>query len=211
MATPYSAVPDLAVDQRPEDADLMHRIQAGHHDALDEALSLYWEPLVRYARGFLGSADAAEDAAQEAFVRLWKHRNDWSANESLRAYLYRILRNHLLNERRAQRVRARWRERMLRRRPRGPATPIENAEYGELNAAVRAALDELSPRRREVFTLARFHGLSYREIAETLDVSPQTVANQMSATLTTLRERLTPILSIADDVPHLRLVSSRRR
>jgi len=210
MANPQPALPGPLPDEEFIDDSLMHRIQSGDHGALDEALSLYWIPLVRYASGFLGSSDAAEDAAQEVFVRLWRHRHEWSATESLRAYLYRILRNHLLNERRAQRVRSRWRERVLRKRLRDPATPVEIAEHGELSEAVRAALDALPPRRREVFTLARFHGLSYREIAETLDVSPQTVANQMSAALTTLRERLAPFLSEKEGVPYLRVVPGSR-
>jgi len=209
MATPHPSVLDLAVDERPDDADLMHRIQSGEHRALDEALSEYWEPLVRYASGFLGSSDAAEDAAQEAFVRLWKHRNKWSATESLRAYLYRILRNYILDERRAQRVRSRWRERALLRKPHGPMTPVEYLEHGELSDAVSTALADLPPRRREVFTLARFHGLSYAEIAEAMDVSPQTVANQMSAALSTLRERLAPFLA-PPDRPHLWLVHEIR-
>jgi len=210
MPNPVPTIPLIAEEGESLDVVLMRRIQAGDHNALDEALSLFWEPLVRYAGNFLGSSDAAEDAAQEAFVRLWRHRAEWSATESLRAYLYRILRNHLLNERRAQRVRARWREKVLRKEPRGPVTPLEFAEHGELNAAIRTALDELPPRRREIFTLARHHGLSYREIAQTLGVSPQTVANQMSAALMTLREELAPFLGNAGDIPHLRLVSSRR-
>jgi len=209
MANPHPAFPEPLPDQEFVDDSLMHRIQSGDHNALDEALSMYWGPLVRYASGFLGSSDAAEDAAQEAFVRLWKHRHEWSPTESLRAYLYRILRNHLLNERRAQRVRARWRDKVLCRKPRGPFTPLELAEHGELNTAVCAALDKLPPRRREIFTLARHHGLSYREIAETLDVSPQTVANQVSAALTTLREQLAPFLRHSNRAP-LKLLSVHR-
>jgi len=87
---------------------------------------------------------------------------------------------------------------------------MELAEHGQLSDAVRSALADLPPRRREVFSLARFHGLSYAEIAETLDVSPQTVANQMSAALSTLRKQLAPFIG-ATDGPHLKLVSTGRR
>jgi RNA polymerase sigma-70 factor, ECF subfamily len=183
----------------------MHRIQAGDHGALDEALEKYWEPLVRYAYGSLGNRDGAEDSAQEAFVRLWQHRAEWCAQGSLRGYLYRILRNYLHNERRAMRVRARWRDRALRRERRGPLTPIEFVERSELSDAVGAALSALPPRRREIFSLSRVHGLSYQEIAETLGISPQTVANQMSAALSTLREQLARFRPTATQ-PHLRLV-----
>lgn len=202
-------LPDRPAAEEHSDAALMGRIQADDSAALDEVLASYWEPLVLHARSFLGSQDAAEDAAQETFVRFWRHRHAWTASESLRAYLFRILRNHLLNERRAERVRARWRDRVLRRVTRGPSTPVELVERGELSDAVRAALEDLPARQCEVFMLARFHGLSYKEIAESLNVSPQTVANQMSAALSRLRARLTPFLNSSDG-SHLRLVPTRR-
>jgi RNA polymerase sigma-70 factor (ECF subfamily) len=59
-----------------------------------------------------------------------------------------------------------------------------------LEDAFREALGALPPRKREVFTLARFQGLSYAEIAGVLGTSPQTVANQMSAALQQLRVAL---------------------
>lgn len=209
MPSPFPAHEDLEKGKEDARSSWMTRIQAGDHAALEEVLAEYWEPLVRYSRSFLGSRDAAEDAAQETFVRLWRHRNEWCASESIRAYLYRILHNHLLNERRARKVRARWRDQAVRRKPRGPATPIELAERSELSDAVKEALAALPPRRREVFTLARFHGLSYAEIAEVLNVSPQTVANQMSAALSTLRDRLSPFLANSG-LAHLRLLPDRR-
>jgi RNA polymerase sigma-70 factor (ECF subfamily) len=55
---------------------------------------------------------------------------------------------------------------------------------------VESAITALPERRREIFVLSRYHGLSYREIAEVLEISPQTVANQLSAALATLRESL---------------------
>lgn len=200
--------PGVSADGKPDETDLMRRIQSGDHTALDEALTRYWAPLVRYAQGFLHSRDAAEDAAQEAFVRLWKGRGEWTPTGSLQGYLYRILRNHLLNERRAQRVRARWHERVLRREIKRPPTPLEMTEGGELADAVREALEQLPPRRREVFTLIRFHGFSYGEVAETLGISPQTVANHMSAALSALRTRLAPFLP-SPDRPHLRVLPGR--
>lgn len=205
-----AACTDTGAHESASQNALMHRIQAGDQVAMDEALDQFWDPLVKYARGFLGSQDAAEDAAQETFVRLWRNRHRWNAAESLRPYLYRVLRNHILNERRAHRVRARWRDQVLRRKSRGPATPVELTEHGELSDAVNSALSALPPRRREVFTLARFHGLSYQEIAAALEISPQTVANQMSAALSALREELAPFLATSSHA-HLRLLSTSDR
>ena len=67
---------------------------------------------------------------------------------------------------------------------------LELVEQAEERAAVERAIAALPPRRREIFILVRVHGLSYGEVAEILQISPQTVANQMSAALTTLRRLL---------------------
>ena len=72
----------------------------------------------------------------------------------------------------------------------GPAQPDELLEETLLQEEVAAAIADLPERRREVFVLARFHGLSYQEIADVLGVSQQTVANQMSSALSQLRELL---------------------
>jgi RNA polymerase sigma-70 factor (ECF subfamily) len=56
-------------------------------------------------------------------------------------------------------------------------------------------IDELPPKRREVFVLARFHARTYRDIAEIMDISPRTVANQLSAAVRDLRKRLQPELA----------------
>jgi RNA polymerase sigma-70 factor (ECF subfamily) len=71
-------------------------------------------------------------------------------------------------------------------------TPLELAERAELREVLTKAVDALPPRRREVFVLARFHGRSYRDIADIMDISPQTVANQVSAAVRDLRRRLRP-------------------
>jgi RNA polymerase sigma-70 factor (ECF subfamily) len=71
-------------------------------------------------------------------------------------------------------------------------TPLELAERAELREVLIKAVDALPPRRREVFVLARFHGRSYRDIADIMDISPQTVANQVSAAVRDLRRRLRP-------------------
>ncbi len=175
-----------------DDRSLMERIHAGDPSALDELLGRYWRPLVAYAQRFLPSQDAAEDVVQETMIRVWRGRADWTPSHRVRAFLYRITRNLALNERDRRRVRQAWAS-SRRARPAKPvATPLDVLEQTELRELLDRAVDALPPRRRETFLLARYHGHSYPEIAEIMDVSPQTVANQMSASLNELRETLRP-------------------
>jgi len=177
--------------------DLLALIRLGDASALDELVERYWEPLVIYAGHLLGSWDAAEDVTQEAFVRIWERRESWDATGPVQALLYRIVRNLALDVRKG-------REREVERAghvvsARAPVpTPLELTTSSEFQAAFHAALEALSPRRREVYELVRFRGLSYREVGEILDLAPQTVANHLSAAVSTLRSSLAPFLSDAE-------------
>lgn len=172
------------------DEDLMEALRADRCVALDTLLSRYWEPIVAYAEKYVPNLDAAEDIAQETFVRLWESRESWRSTGSVRSFLYRVARNLALNEERSRRIRSRRSDevaeaqgsRVLVR------TPAERFEEGERRRMLDEAIAALPRRRAEILRLAKLRGLSYREVGQVLDISQQTVANQLSAALSSLRE-----------------------
>lgn len=179
------------------DARLLDGLAAGDERALSEILSRYWHPLLRYAQGFLGDLDAAEEVVQEAFVRLWQGRSGWGSPAngvavSLRGLLYTVVRNLCLHEQARLRVREAWARREEVRMHSVP-TPSQLFQEGETLRALRAGIQELPERRREVFLLVCIHGLSYAEAADALGVALSTVANQMSSALRQIREALRPV------------------
>jgi RNA polymerase sigma-70 factor (ECF subfamily) len=174
------------------DLELRARLRRGDERALARLLDQYWSPLLAYATRLLRSRDAAEDAVQEAFVRLWQHRESWDLEGSVRGLLYRVTRNAALDERK-RRV---TRRRLAGQVNRPGATPPADLEVvaTELEVMVARAIARLPPRRREIFLLARRDGLSYHQIAFVLDLSVQTVANHMSLALRDLRHAVAPHL-----------------
>lgn len=176
------------------DSELMERLQRDDAEALEALLRRYWRPLVAFAVGFVREMDVAEDIVQETFIRVWQRRADWQPNGSVRSFVYRITRNLSLNEQRAREVRERWRTRGLKQHPQSPVTPAQHFEAEALEIAVQAAVEALPERRRQVFVLARYHNLSRHQIAAVMGISPQTVANQLSAALSTLRDALAPFI-----------------
>lgn len=174
------------------DSELLERVRGGDAAALQGLLQNHWAPLVRYVRRMLPDPDDAQDIVQEAFVRLWTRRTRWKVEGSVRSLLFTITRNAALDE-----LRRRTRRGRAARAFRGstpPPLPSEVAAASALEQAAAAAVAALPPKRQEVFRLAREAGLSYSEIAEVMDVSPQTVANQMSLALADLRQALQPHL-----------------
>jgi RNA polymerase sigma-70 factor, ECF subfamily len=176
-----------------DDGELLRQLQAGDEGAYDSVFRAWYPTLVRVATTLLRDADAAEEAAQEVMLELWRRRHVMDSDTSLRAYLLRSVRNRALNRLRHLRVR-RDTERdveSMYEAPEGADQPIIASELAE---AVRVALDQLPPRCREIFELSRNDGLKYAEIAEVLDISPKTVEAQMGKALRILRERLAPWL-----------------
>jgi len=183
------------------ESELIQGLKSGDEACLGPLMERYWEDLIDYSLRFVGDPDRAADVVQNAFVRLWRRRREWTNTETLRPLLYRMVRNASLNARRNRTTFRDW----LRRFPppeRDPSpSPLQKAEGEALHEAVLEALDTLPERRREIFVLVRFHHLSYRETAETLDLSPQTVANQVSLAMQDLRSALEVHLTPTEPSP----------
>lgn len=176
----------------PTDAALMDRIRGGDERALEALVDRFWQRLEHFATGIVGSRAQAKDVVQEVFIRAWTRGASSAHPSSVAAYLYTITRNLSLNAKRSERARSRREEvgHESCTSPNKPARPDELLDAALLREEVSAAVASLPDRRREVFKLARFHGLSYHEIAAVLGISSQTVANQMSSALSELKERL---------------------
>jgi RNA polymerase sigma-70 factor (ECF subfamily) len=173
---------------------LLTKIRAGDREAFASLVTETWDDLVEHLAWIVGSRAGAEDAAQEALIRIWEQRERWHEG-SARALAFRIGRNLALDARRSDKVRQRLGVELVESESASPAEgPEERAEWSEYEHRIRAALDALSPGRREVVELIRLRGLSHREAAEALGISQQTVANRMTLALADLRTLLADIL-----------------
>lgn len=172
------------------DPALMQRVKMGDRNAFGVVLGTHWRSLVFYAEGLLGDRDSAYDAVQDAFVRLWQGRREWKPTGSVRVWLFRTVRNLCISQQRKRSVRARWAAGVGGASESLPPTPLEEAENAEVRTAVEKAVEALSPRRREAFTLFYLRDLSYREVAEVMGIREQTVANYLQAALAELRTAL---------------------
>jgi RNA polymerase sigma-70 factor (ECF subfamily) len=148
--------------------------------------------LYRFAWRMLGCCDRAQDAAQEAFLRLARRGcDDWDALDT-RRWLFVVVRNLCLTE--------------LRSRLRHPEMPLDDVEAwhaGGDNPAetaleneradqVRNAVFNLPPLLRETLILREYEGLSYADIAAITDAEPGTVKSRLARAREALRVQLTP-------------------
>jgi len=138
----------------------------------------------------LGCSEDAEDACQETFMRMVRHNGAISL-KSPDSYLFRTARNLATDMLRTRVVRLKYTEAAdIEAQP--SAAPLQDAvlDSRQRQKLVQKAMQELSPRCREVFTLHRFEDLTYKEIAKRLSISPKTVENHVAKAILHLRKSL---------------------
>jgi RNA polymerase sigma factor (sigma-70 family) len=177
------------------DEDLLSRLRRDETRALELILTRYWTLVVDYVERLTRSEDAAEDIAQRTFCRLWDRRAQWSETGSLRALLCRIARNYAVSEHRRdladERSAVTFFE--LHATP-TPSATMHDGDDAHLRVLIDREIARLPERRREILILRCYHDLSYKEIADVMNIAEQTVANQLSKGLATLRASLAELL-----------------
>jgi len=169
------------------DAEWIVRLRAGDETALREIMETHFAPIASLALRYVHSRDLASDVAQDAFIRLWEHREGLAPDTSIRAYLSRIARNRAVDmlrhdahlERMEQRITNDYITLVSHSENHGS----ENVEHDEFHALVHAVADTLTPRVREVLLLYYDEQLNPGEIAEVLGVAPKTVYAQLRTAL----------------------------
>jgi RNA polymerase sigma-70 factor, ECF subfamily len=148
----------------------------------------YYPLVYKTALLLLDSAQEAEDAAQEIFLQVYRHRHTYNPERAaLSTWIYRIAVNHCHSRRRKAAwrywIRKRWIERV-------PLTHTPSPEVGLSDIAVRLALQQLTDPMRTVLVLRFYNDLTYEQIAEILDIPVGTAKSRLHLALKTLRTHL---------------------
>lgn len=170
---------------------LIAQAQKGDRRAFGELVRRHREGTVNVVYRMCGDMNLAEDAAQEAFIRAWRHLPSYRPRSPFRNWLYRIATNVARDVLRRERETADIDAVSLATSDAGPEATVEGEERGE---HVRQAVLALPPASREVVILREYQGLSYRDIADTLDIPIGTVMSRLNYARNRLRESLAPYL-----------------
>ena len=157
------------------DTILSQKIREGSEKAFREIYDRYHIQMYFIAKKYVKDPGLSEDAVQDIFVKLWTKRLKLDETKSIKAFLFTMLRNHVLNmirDRRDEIVSiASMNMEIL---PKKNLTDDEML-YKEYHDIVQKGLDELSGRKREVFELKAFNGHSNSEVADLLKINIRTV------------------------------------
>jgi RNA polymerase sigma-70 factor, ECF subfamily len=162
-------------------------IRQSDRGAFDELFRYLYPQLVYFAMRFTKQKASACDIVQDAFVILWNKREEIDPEQSLKAYMFKIVKNRSINWiRKSDNNNEPIDERMNHLTS---DTDEVNTQASKLSLQFRIWINQLPERQQEAFELSRFEGLNHDEIAEVMNVSPKTVNNHIVAALSTLRER----------------------
>jgi RNA polymerase sigma-70 factor (ECF subfamily) len=173
------------------DADLVARAQRGDRQSFGVLVSRYRERVINVVYRMCGDVGLAEDAAQEAFVRAWQSLPRYNHRGTFLAWLCRIAVNRALDQLRRDRPTVDVDLLPLRT---GELGPERRAEKTEMQERVQEAVLALPPASRSALVLREYEGLSYREIAEALDIPIGTVMSRLNYARSRLREMLAPYM-----------------
>lgn len=174
------------------EANTIYRIANGDELAFDAFMDYYSSVLYHYAYGIIGNKESAEEVVSDVFFEVWKNRKTLLEIESMTAWLRTITYRKAVS--------------CLRREASepqsvslddvgnftvSPITPpdselISREEVDELNRAI----EELPPKCRHVFFLAKIDRMPYKEIAQLLEISVATINYHVGFAMETLKKKL---------------------
>lgn len=167
------------------------RLRAGDPKAFEELVATYQHLVFGVAVRMLGNAAEAEEIAQEAFLRAHRALADFRGDAKLSTWLYAIVSRLCLTRLASgERRMARQGEETLMRLANTEGDPAAAVERSEVEAALHRAIAELPEERRIVVVLRDLEGLSYEEIAQTLELELGTVRSRLHRARMDLKDKM---------------------
>jgi RNA polymerase sigma-70 factor (ECF subfamily) len=155
----------------------------------EKLFRLYYNPLCNYCMGIVDDREVAEDIVQDVFAYLWDHRHAIDMNAPVKTYLYTATRNGALK--------------YLRQKAMKQAHSPHLAEFitylqqlddpeneHRVIEKIRHALDDLPPRARQIFLMNCLEEKTYKEIADALGISVNTVKTQLARAHAAIKARV---------------------
>ena len=157
-----------------QEPELIRRSKGGSREAFGQLVSRYQVPVYRVVRGILGSPSESEDVAQEVFLKAYANLGKFRGESGFFTWLYRIAVNEAL---RARKRRAFANADALPEVEAPPPAPSE--EDAPTLATLEKLLRKLSDEFRSIVVLRDIEGLTYSDIAETLEIPIGTVESRL--------------------------------
>jgi RNA polymerase sigma-70 factor (ECF subfamily) len=195
--TAYHRLIHATVKQPADDFQLVRSCQAGDEAAFAELVRRYQRQVANIIYLTLGDRSEIEDLTQEAFIRVYRAIDKFAFDSTFYSWLYRIVVNLCIDELRRRKIKRTlsldfFSEDRLEREEHSitQRSGVDEVLEQEKRATILSALDRLTPEYKTVIILREYNDLSYAEIANILQISPQAVKSRIFRARSELRKLL---------------------
>lgn len=171
--------------------DLITSLKKDDQSAMEIIYKKHWEQVFDAAYKRIGNDSIAEDITQEIFISLWEKRHSIEIKESLAAYLHGSVKYRVINYFKSNITKEKYRDELIALTSDTSTLHTTNKLLvKEIHQELDIAIAELPERMGQIFSMSRQQEKSNDEISEELNLSVQTVKNQLTAALKIIRKRL---------------------
>lgn len=176
-----------------DDADLIARAAEGDRSAFVTLVERHRAMVYRVAFQYVGNHHDADDIAQDVFIKVHRSLSGFRRDSQFTSWLYRVAMNTCIDHGRRRTAVFSLdggEEKTAFEIPAAEPGPEQRAYAGEVRQAVEAAVDDLPPQQRLVFTMRHFEGMKLIDIADALGIAEGTVKRQLHSAVHRLRRAL---------------------
>ena len=171
-----------------EEKSLILDLQKGSISVFEKIFSLYHKRIYYFCLHLYQSPDEASETVQKVFVALWEQRMQVDENKSITSYLFTIARYMVYQEFKRQVYKKAALDHLSLNTSDFNNTTKDDVLFNELVSFLDSVIKRLPERQREIFKLNRFTGLTYRQIADQLNITENTVDTQIRKALDFIRK-----------------------
>jgi RNA polymerase sigma-70 factor (family 1) len=176
--------------EKHDDHSLVQLLQKGNVAAFDSLFEGYSSKLYGFALKYFKNESDAEELVQEVFVKVWENRQTLKSELSFKSYLFTIALNQIRKHFNKKATSLHYLE-SIQNDPELIDQPSnQNDDYDSVLQQINNLIEQMPPRRREIFMKSKLEGKSSKEIANELNISSGTVDNQVSEALRFIRTQI---------------------
>ena len=180
----------MTFQHRFSDQELVTLLKNGNQAAFTEIYDRYWRIMYGHVYKMLLDEEESKDVIQELFSALWINSDRIPDQLNLSGYLYVTAKNKVLNLIRKNKFQTAYLNSLAKFINEASTVTMDELNERDLAAAIEREIQSLPPRMKQVFELSRKENLSYKEIAERLGTSEETVKKQVHNSIKAIKHHL---------------------
>lgn len=168
---------------------LISELKKGNEQAYKYLYSNIYKDIVHYVNGLTQDYNKAEDIVQDVIVKLWKNRSEIEISVSIKSYLYKASYYSFINEYKKDKRK----ESLSEKNQKTAILELIESDEEHIQEKLRyiaQLIEQLPPKRKNIFILSKIEGLTYEEIASHLEISVKTIEAQMGKALYEIRSQI---------------------